>query len=503
MASAADSWNQVRQQTVRAATNFRNTVVNGYDHYDPTIKDHVQQGCHRLLTTATQTATTNTVEYITSDSTIYHRILKTATQTTTKSDSLTVVSTHTASDVLRSLLSPPLPMQRSSQPPPTTTIDMIDKGNATKNRTISTYFLAMYDDNYNHQHSAVAAMVDPCHLSKYDLKFPPFGLLLADGFFQSAYVPVCYPRRRKDTTCATFFSAPLQFLLDMVSNDDDYQTAEQQLDRWIPKQELHDAFQMYLHDELLSSIVVVVQWWRKNIAATHKRIVSNIVRVWIIVSLGIIQPAFIEQAIAAGMRTIMIGVEEGMAFFGGGIIWYPLLFQVMIGVMAACGVAKWLVHAIQNHHARRDRHHQQCHGRVARVLSDMGDSLPNDDDDSRDDSPSSLTSVRDNNSDGVVSTSDDDDGSSCQDEPSSSDRPPENLVAERKHANVNRKSNSKPQRKSLLGNILSFVTRKRKVDDDEEVKPPFPAWSQFACADTSRPYVEDYGDDDIGEGLGL
>jgi hypothetical protein len=58
-------------------------------------------------------------------------------------------------------------------------------------------------------------------------------------------------------------------------------------------------------------------------------------------------------------------------------------------------------------------------------------------------------------------------------------------------------------RKSLLGNILSYVMRKRKVDEDEVVKPPIPAWSQFAFADTSRPYVEDYGDDDIGEGFGL
>jgi hypothetical protein len=152
MESAADSWNKVRQQTEWAATDLRNAFVNGY--YNPTIY-------HRLLTTATETKTA-TVEYIMSDSVF--------------------VSTHTASDFLRSLLSPFL--QRSSPPPPTIAID---EENSTKNRTISTYFLAMYDDNYN-QHTA-ATMVDPCHLSKYDLGFP-FGLLLADGFFQSAHVPV-------------------------------------------------------------------------------------------------------------------------------------------------------------------------------------------------------------------------------------------------------------------------------------------------------------------------
>jgi hypothetical protein len=126
MESAADSWNQVRQQTEWAATDFRNTVVNDYDHYFPTIY-------HRLLTTATETKTA-TVEYM--------------------SDSLSVFSTHTASNVLRSLLSPLL-MQRSS-PPPTTIA--IDEENTTKNRTISTYFLAMYDDNYN-KHSAATMSI--------------------------------------------------------------------------------------------------------------------------------------------------------------------------------------------------------------------------------------------------------------------------------------------------------------------------------------------------------
>jgi hypothetical protein len=105
-------------------------------------------------------------------------------------------------------------MQRSSPPLPPTTI-AIDEENSTKNRTtISTYFLAMYADNYNKR--SAATMVDPCHRSKYDLGFP--FRLLADDFFQSAHVPVCYPCSKD--TCATFFSAPLQFLLDMISNDD-------------------------------------------------------------------------------------------------------------------------------------------------------------------------------------------------------------------------------------------------------------------------------------------
>jgi hypothetical protein len=123
---------------------------------------------------------------------------------------------------------------------------------------------------------------------------------------------------------------------------------------------------MYLHDELPS---VVVQWWRNKITATNKRIVSN-VRVWT-VSSGI-QPA-IEQAIAAGMRAIKIGIEEGMACFCS--IWYQLL-QVMIGVIAACGVIKWLVNAIQNN-ARRDRHHQQCSARRPKAMIAVMDATEN------------------------------------------------------------------------------------------------------------------------------
>jgi hypothetical protein len=180
----------------------------------------------------------------------------------------------------------------------------------------------------------------------------------------------------------------------------------------------------------------------------------------------------------------------------------------MIGVIIAayCCVVQWLVHASQNNVRRRDRHQQQCQGQVmAGGQSDKCNSLwPNNKDDSCDNSSSSLTtSVHDDNSsssDEAVSSSDDGSG---PDEPSSSDRPPpENVVVERKHhAAVNRKSGGGKPRKSLLGNILSYVTRKRKVDLHEEVKPPIPAWSQFAVADTSRPYVEDYGDDDFGEGL--
>jgi hypothetical protein len=270
MESAADSWNKVRQQTEWAATDLRDAVVNGYDY--PTIYHQLLTAAtetttstveymtsnstiyHRFLPTATETATT-TVEYIMSNSTIYyHRLLTTATETTTStveymmSDSF---STHTASDVLRSLLSPLL-MERSSSPPPSTNI-AIDEENSTKNRTtISRYFLAMYyDDNYN-QRSASATVVDPCHLSKYDLGFP-FGLL-ADPVILCAGL---LPAQRKDT-CTTFFTAPLQFLLDMMSNDD----CQAALDSQIPKQELNDAFRMYLH-----SVVVVLPWWRNKIAA--------------------------------------------------------------------------------------------------------------------------------------------------------------------------------------------------------------------------------------------
>jgi hypothetical protein len=38
------------------------------------------------------------------------------------------------------------------------------------------------------------------------------------------------------------FSAPLQFLLDMITNDDDDGQAAEQLDRWIPKHELKRRF---------------------------------------------------------------------------------------------------------------------------------------------------------------------------------------------------------------------------------------------------------------------
>jgi hypothetical protein len=87
-------------------------------------------------------------------------------------------------------------------------------------------------------------------------------------------------------------------------------------------------------------------------------------------------------------------------------------------------------------------------------------------------SSSSLASVHDDNSnDEAVSTSDDDDDGSGQDEPPS-DSPPKNVV-ERKHAAVNRKSSGKPQKKSLLGNILSFVSRKRKVIDDGKARLVF------------------------------
>jgi hypothetical protein len=319
-------------------------------------------------------------------------------------------------------------------------------------------------------------MVDPCHFSKYDLGFPVG--LLADGFFRSAYMPVCYTRSKY--TCATFFSAPLQLLLVMISNDD----CQAEFDSKIPKQELNDAIRMFLHDELHS--VVVVQWWRNKIAATNiKRIVSNVREYG-----SSCRREFSLQSNNQSRRECApsrLVLKKGWC----GIIKYQLL-PVMIGVIAACWVIKQLGNAIQDH-ARRDHHQQLCHGQVARVSDKGDDSLPNDDDSRNDDDshvdyPSSLISVHDNNSNGAVSTSDDGSG---QDE-TSSDRPPEDQVVERKHATVNRKSSGKPLKKILHGNILSCVSRNRKVDEDEEVSKaalPHCAWSQVACADTSRPYV--------------
>lgn len=60
-----------------------------------------------------------------------------------------------------------------------------------------------------------------------------------------------------------------------------------------------------------------------------------------------------------------------------------------------------------------------------------------------------------------------------------------------------------PDRKKSHRNLLMFWKRKKKQQEDTDVKPTIPAWSEFASEDTSRGYQEDYGDDDIGEGLGL
>jgi hypothetical protein len=62
---------------------------------------------------------------------------------------------------------------------------------------------------------------------------------------------------------------------------------------------------------------------------------------------------------------------------------------------------------------------------------------------------------------------------------------------------------SLPPAKKSHRNLLLFWKKKKQEKDATDQKPPIPPWSEFAQKDNSRPYVEDYGDDDIGEGLGL
>jgi hypothetical protein len=62
---------------------------------------------------------------------------------------------------------------------------------------------------------------------------------------------------------------------------------------------------------------------------------------------------------------------------------------------------------------------------------------------------------------------------------------------------------SLPPAKKSHRNLLLFWKKKKQEKETTDQKPPIPPWSEFAQKDNSRPYVEDYGDDDIGEGLGL
>jgi hypothetical protein len=69
-----------------------------------------------------------------------------------------------------------------------------------------------------------------------------------------------------------------------------------------------------------------------------------------------------------------------------------------------------------------------------------------------------------------------------------------------------------PDRKSLVNkqqpkkshrNLLLFWKKKKQQKEETDGTPPIPPWSHFAQEDNSRTYEEDYGDDSIGEGLGL
>jgi hypothetical protein len=77
---------------------------------------------------------------------------------------------------------------------------------------------------------------------------------------------------------------------------------------------------------------------------------------------------------------------------------------------------------------------------------------------------------------------------------------PNHVVADQapvRHSLVNR------QPKKSHRNLLLFWKKKKQEKKETDGKPPIPPWSHFAQEDNSRPYEEDYGDDSIGEGLGL
>jgi hypothetical protein len=110
-----------------------------------------------------------------------------------------LLSTHTVSHQLRSLLSPLLmPLWPPAVPAKVIFIE------GQKNWTIATALVAiLFDDRYNDL-STTAPYVDPCRITQYDLGFP-LGLVVEyGGFLQSAYVPVCIPRVKN--SCATFFA---------------------------------------------------------------------------------------------------------------------------------------------------------------------------------------------------------------------------------------------------------------------------------------------------------
>jgi hypothetical protein len=148
-----------------------------------------------------------------------------------------VLSTHTVSHQLRSLLSPLLMPQQPAVPSKVIFIE------GQKNWTNATALVAMFDDNYNDL-STTAPYVDPCRITQYDLGFPLGFVAQYGGFFQSAYAPACIPRVKN--SCATFFEAPLQYLLDMLTNDD----AQEEIGSYILRAELEEAFYNWTHDQL-------------------------------------------------------------------------------------------------------------------------------------------------------------------------------------------------------------------------------------------------------------
>jgi hypothetical protein len=149
--------------------------------------------------------------------------------------------THTVSHQLRSLLSPLLmPLWQPALPAKVIFIP------GKKNWTIATALVAiLFDDRYNDL-STTAPYVDPCRITQYDLGFP-FGLVAEyGGFLQSTFAPACtIPRVKK--SCATFFESPIQYLLDIITNDYD---AHAEDDQYILRDELEEAFWNWTHDQL-------------------------------------------------------------------------------------------------------------------------------------------------------------------------------------------------------------------------------------------------------------
>jgi hypothetical protein len=150
-----------------------------------------------------------------------------------------VLCSHTVSHQLRALLSPLLMPQQQPPAVPAKVIYIAGK----KNWTIATTLVAILDDNYNDL-STTAPYVDPCRITQYDLGFP-LGLVAEyGGFFQSIYAPLCLPPIQD--SCTTLYDDPWQYLLDIITDDD----ADAIIDRYIPRDELTDAFWIWTYDQI-------------------------------------------------------------------------------------------------------------------------------------------------------------------------------------------------------------------------------------------------------------